>query len=274
MTDRTSWIRYVSLQVGALLITSDQLDIEFEIKGSNTSDSNTAEISVFNLSKKTRAAIKPDQVVLLRAGYIGDIGIVFSGYVKTTSELRDQGDLKTKLTVLMKEYASGRAPTKYPKDALVKCIVEAAFADSQIPAQCTDGCQGFTLDAEYTSELSAAADLEYCAKLINGSEKAHKTAKYYVEAAGGYFVPIDYVRGSESVVLSPETGLIETMPEDPGDGKYTRSIRCGFNHRIGTDSFITLKSLDSRAAGMYKVVEYTHKLEGTEFETECKVIAR
>lgn len=273
MTEHTSWNRYVSLQVGSLLITTDQLDIEFEIKGSNSSDANTAAISIFNLSRKTRADIKPDQDVLLQAGYVGDVGIVFSGYVKTTSEVRDQGDVQTKLTVLTKGYATGRNTVIYPADGPIKSIVETAFRDSQIPAQCLDGCEGATLDAEFTSDPSAATDLENCAKLINGNndETKSKTVKYYVEAAGGYFVNANYVRGSESVLISSETGLIETMPEDPGDGTYNRSLRCGFNHRIGTDSLIELKSLDSGASGMYKVVEYTHKCEGTEFETACKV---
>lgn len=271
MATTSQWIRYVSLQVGSLLITSDQLDIEFEIKGSNKSDANTAEISVFNLARKTRESIKPDQAVLLKAGYVGDAGNIFVGYVKLVSELRDGENLKTKISVLTKGCVSGRQTKKYPIKTPLKTLVEAAFKDSQIPAQCTDGCQGFTLDAEYTSDPSAAADLEYCAKLINGSEKAHKTAKYYVEAAGGYFVTQGYVRGSETVILSSETGLIESLPEDPDDKTYTRSIRSGLCYRIGVDTHIELKSRVSGASGTYKVVEYIHKYEGEEFETECKV---
>lgn len=269
--DTTPWMRYVSLQVGSLFITSDQLDIEFTIKGSNTSDANTADIIIWNLSRKNRDSIGPDQEVLLRAGYVGDIGDIFSGKVKMTSETRDQGDMGLKISAITQGYATGRPVVKYPVGTPLESIVSRAFIDSTIAVQCLSGCQGASLESEYTTDPNAAADLEYCAKLINGNDTKYKSVKYYVEAAGGYFVSQNYVRGSEATVLSSETGLIETVPETPDDGSYTRTIRCGFNHRIGTDGQVKLSSQDSSATGAYKIVEYSHKCEGTEFETECKV---
>jgi len=266
-----TWGRYVELQVGSLLITSDDLDIEFTINGSSSSDANTAEITAYNLSLATRTLIKPDLDIQLRAGYQGDSGTIYAGRVKKTYEERDQGDLKTKITALTRGFALGLASTNYPKGTSIKSIVEAAFAHSKIPVQNTDGCQEFTLESPYTTDPSADADLQFCQKLINGSEKKHKTARYYIEANGGYFVPENYTRGSETIILSSETGLIETLPEVPGDGAYTRSIRCGLNYRIGTDSRIELQSRVVGASGIYKVVEYSHKCEGTDFETEMKV---
>ena len=267
MTDM--WNRFVSVQIGNLYITSDQLDIEFSVKGSNSSDANSVEVSIWNLAKKTRDAIKQDQDILLRAGYVSDVGDLFAGKVKYVSEERDQGDLKTKITCLTKGYATGLAPVKYPVGTPLQTIIAAAFTKSGITPQKIDD-QGFTLEQDYTSETTAAADLDYCAKIINGSSRVHKPARYYIEANSGYFVTQDFIT-SEVVILSSETGLIETLPETPDDGSYSRSIRCAMTHRIKVDSLIDLQSLDSRASGTYKVVEYTHKYEGTEYETECKV---
>ncbi len=268
MTDGTSWMRFVSAQIDSLLITSDQLDIEFTVKGSNSSDANTAEISIFNLSRKTRDKIKADQEVLLKAGYVGDVGTVFTGKIKTISETRDQGELQTKILVLTKGYATGIPAVKYPDGTPLRTIIENALRASEITPEKIDD-QGFPLESDYTSDTNAGAVLEYCAKLINGSKKPHKTAAYYIEGNAGYFVTDDYSR--DAVVLSAETGLIETLPEDPGDGRFTRSIRSGLNHRIRVDSYIDLRSLSTGATGTYKVVEYVHKYEGTEYTTECKV---
>ncbi len=268
----TNWNRYIELQVGNILIKSDQLDIEFSVKGSSATSANTAEITIYNLSQETRGAIKSDQDVSLRAGYVGDAGDLFIGYVKAVTEQRDQGDLKTKITALTKAYAAGLPTEVYPDKFELKSIVEAAFNASKITAQNVDGCQGVVLDGAHTSDQSAAANLEYCKNLIDGNpDKKLKKVTYYVEANGGYFVTVDHIRGSEKVILSSETGLIETLPEEPNESQYTRSIRCGLNYRIGTDSLIELQSRIPGASGSYKVVEYTHKCEGTDYETEIKV---
>ncbi|PKG31387.1 hypothetical protein [Methanoregula sp.] len=202
------------------------------------------------------------------AGYVGDNGNIFVGKIKTISETRDQGELQTKILVLTKGYAAGIPAVKYPAGTPLKTIIENAFQASKITPEMIDD-QGFTLESEGTSDTNAGAVLEYCAKLINGSKKPHKTAKYYIEGNAGYFVTDEYAR--DAVVLSAETGLIETVPESPDDGSYTRSIQCGFNHRIRVDAYVDLRSLSLGASGTYKVVEYVHKYEGTDYMTECKV---
>jgi len=301
------WNRYTDLTVGPVGITSDQLDIEFTVKGSNSSDSNTADIVIYNLSRTTRAKITTDLAVTLKTGYVFDYDTIFSGKVKKVYEERDGGDLKTHITATTLGYATGRTTVKYAKGTALKTIVQKAFEDSGIPVQAIND-QGITTDSEYTSEVNASDDLTYCKNLIDGkvedsssnleaaaqaqakgdlegaaaammaavhnaSGNGIKEAKYYVEANGGYFVSSDFAKSADLVVISKETGLIESVPEDPDDGSYTRSIKCVLNHRITTDSQVSLVSLGAGASGTYKVVEYTHTSSGAEsYETEMKVL--
>lgn len=263
------WGRFASVIVGNLEITCDQLDIEFTIKGSNASDKNTADIVLFNLSKTTRGKLKTGLATTLKAGYRDDYGILFSGTVQRIYEERDGGDLKTHVIAATAGYATGRSARKYLKGTALSQIINQAFGDSGIPVQKIND-QGAVLESDYTSETNAGDDLAYCKKLIDN--KGGKGAKYYVEANGGYFVAADYAR-DEQVVISKETGLKETVPEDPDDKSYSRSITCILNYRVITDSRILLESLDNGASGAYKVVEYTHASEGSDtWQTEMKVI--
>jgi len=264
------WNRYTELTVGDVKITSDQLDIEFKIKSSNSSDANTTDIVIYNLSRTTRARIVKDLPVVLKSGYRDDSGTIFSGTVKKVYEERDGGDLKTHITATTSGYVTGRATVKYAKGTALGTIVQKAFADSGIPVQAIDD-QGITTDSEYTSEVKASDDLDYCKKVID--DRGPKKAKYYVEVNGGYFVAADYAKSTDLVVISSETGLIETLPEEPDDRSYTRSIKCVLNYRITIDAQVSLVSLGAGATGTYKVVEYTHTREGTDtYETEVKVI--
>jgi len=269
MTDL--WNRYTELKVGNRLITTDQLDIEFVIKGSNSSDANTAEISVYNLAAATKAAIKAGQSIRLKSGHMGDCGEIFTGVVKLCYDERDQGDIRTKITAINQVYATGVPSVNYPKKTALSAIIAAAFAASDIPARKIDD-QGIVLDDAYTSDTSAIADLQYCQKKINGSDKKRKDAKFYVEVGAGYFVTVDFFNPSaEKIVLSSETGLSETVPEQPDDGTYTRSITSILTWRVTTDALVELQSRSAGASGSYKVVEYTHTSDASDFGTEMKV---
>jgi hypothetical protein len=264
------WNRYTRVTIGTVRITSDNLDIGFEVKGSNSSEKNTAEVVIYNLSRTTRAKITADLDITLEAGYADDHGTIFSGIVKKIYEERDGGDLKTHVVATTKGFATGKGGRKFTKSTPLKEIIQVAFEDSGIPIAHEIDDQGVTLNSDYTSEINAGDDIDNCKKLID--DAGPKKAKCYIEANGGYFVAADYAR-EEQVVISLETGLKETVPEDPDDRSYTRSIRSILNYRLMTDSQVLLKSQGIGASGTYKVVEYTHAREGTDtYETEVKVI--
>jgi len=270
MTDVDLWNREIELKIGDLLITNDQLDIDFSIKAGNSSDANTAEISVWNLAAATKAAIKSDQKVRLKAGHTGDNGEIFIGIVKKSWDERDQGDIRTRITALNQVYATGKPSVVYRKGAGLSTIIADAFNASEIPIGKIND-QGFVLEEDFTSDPSAFTNLGYCQKKINGSDKTHKEAKFYVEGGKGYFVTVDFFGRGEKIVLSCETGLSETVPEEPDDGSYSRSIVSLLKWPVTTDSVIELKSLSPGASGTYKVVEYTHTCDATEYQTEMKV---
>lgn len=270
------WGRYIELQVGSLLATNEKLDIGFSIKGGDTSDSNTFEISIWNLSRTTRDTLKADQDVLLKAGYTDDYGKIFAGTVKKIDDEVDGADVKTIITALQQGYATKITVPTYKKGTAIGSIVKEMYSLSKLPVGKVDD-QGVTLDSDSTPSGTTAYEvLDWCKNTINGSQdvlnKTKKAAKFYVEGGKAFFVPQDYIRPvTEKIGLSSDTGLIQTTPEAPDDGSYTRSIKCFLQWRVRTNSLISLTSKMTGASGNYNVVQYAHTCEGDEYTTEMKV---
>lgn len=271
------WNRYIELQVGSLLINNENLRVGFSIKAGNSSDANTFEIWAWNLSRTHRESlIKADQNVLLKAGYAGDYGSIFTGVVKTGGDEVDGADIKTRIIALTQEYAKKVTVPTYRKGTAISTIVREMFSQSKLTIGKIDD-QGMTLDSDSTPSGTTAYEvLDWCKNTLNGSQdvknKVKKEVTFTVEGGEAFFVPIDYIRPiSEKIVLSSDTGLIETILENPDDGAYTRSIKCFLQWRVRTNSLIELKSKMTGASGDYTVVEYSHTCDGNDYVTEMKV---
>ena len=81
--------RYYELHIANKILTIDDLDIFFRVKGS-ANEAATAEITVYNLSESTMKAIESGSPLVLIAGYRDDYGIIFQGTVKR-AELTIEG---------------------------------------------------------------------------------------------------------------------------------------------------------------------------------------
>lgn len=270
------WNRYIELQVGSLFVTNQNLKIDFSIKAGDSSDANTFEISIWNLKRANREAIKADQDIFLTAGYEDDYGSIFTGTVKTVGDERDGSDIKTRIIALTQEYAKKVTVPTYRKGTAIGTIVREMFSLSKLTIGKIDD-QGVVLDSDATPSGTTVYEvLDWCKNTINGSQdvlnEIKKEVRFYIEGGEAFFVPTDYVRPViEKIVLSSDTGLIETTLENPDDGSYTRAIKCFLQWRVRTNSLIELKSKMTGASGTYNVVEYEHSCDGTEFVTEMKV---
>ena len=73
--------------------------IVFEVEKTDTTDSNKANISIYNLSEATRNKIKKDDVVLLNAGYVEGYGeeLLFAGNITRVSHAKDGAEVVTKI---------------------------------------------------------------------------------------------------------------------------------------------------------------------------------
>ena len=71
------WIREATLQIGSKRYGMDDLYFEFDVPFEDSDTLQTATFKAYNLSEATRKSIKRGNVIILNAGYEGDVGAIF-----------------------------------------------------------------------------------------------------------------------------------------------------------------------------------------------------
>jgi len=280
------WDRYYELQISSLLITIDDLDIEFKVENSNKENASKAEIVIYNLSDATKSKIKKDDTIQLKAGYRNDFGIIFYGMVDKVTEEWEGGDVKTIVrgvdsTKILFEQT--KIIKTYPKGTAVKTIVEEMFSLGSVPVGRVDD-PGVKLPKDMTFIDTPYGIIQQMVRLTNGEllkgitgdaalvREAMNTSCFtaYIENNLGYFVRRDF-KGNEVIVLSSETGLMEVTEQEDENAEIDYRVRCLLNWKCCTDALVQLNSY--KVSGVFKVVEYSHVCKGEEYYSELGVKA-
>jgi hypothetical protein len=282
--------RYYELQLGSMLITIDDLDIEFHIEGGNKENANKAEITIYNLSDASKAKIKKDTAIQLKAGYRNDYGIIFYGKIDRVSEEKDGADVKTIIKALDETkslFESAYITRTYPQGTPIATIVKDMFNAAAIPVAKIED-PSVTLQKTMTFHGTPYNNLKICLDIVNGDvlrqaknqygymdpllRRAVESQNYftfYTKNNMGYFVRKQY-QGQEVIVLSSETGLME-VTEHEEEAEIDYKIRCLLQWKASADSLIRLDSI--KASGVFKVVDFSHVCKGEEFYSELGVKA-
>ncbi len=276
--------RYYELQINRLLITSDDLDVEFKIENNIEKTAGQAEIAIYNLSDDSKSKIEKSKVIQLKAGYKGDYGIVFYGKIDRVWDEQEEGDVKTviqasDMTKML--FESGYTVKMYPKGTKIEDIIKEMFEMAGVPVGKIDS-PGITLNTDRVFRGSPHQIIEKCVALTNGElarssglfegflRQQYRLWTAYVKNNMGYFVRKDY-QESEAIVLSSETGLMEVSKSEDENETIDYLIRALFNWKISQNSLIQLLSM--KTSGVFKVVEFKHVCKGDDYYTECGVKA-
>ena len=79
------------------------MDFTFSVPFDDDPEANEAEIEIYNLSSTTIAQLKKGQKITITAGYKGDTGVIFSGYISSRKSYREGVDKITLLHALDSE---------------------------------------------------------------------------------------------------------------------------------------------------------------------------
>lgn len=92
------WMREATLQIGSKVYQMDDLYFEFEVPFEDSDTLQSATFKAYNLAESTRKGIKRGSVIILNAGYEGDIGAIFVGKVSACSHKHDKTNWITSIT--------------------------------------------------------------------------------------------------------------------------------------------------------------------------------
>ena len=119
------WMREASLQIGGKRYGMDDLYFEFEVPFEDSDTLQTAKFKAYNLSEATRKGIKRGDVIILNAGYEGDVGAIFVGQVSACSHKHQNTEWITEIsaTAAMDQWLSSKVSKTYAKGSTAKEIV-------------------------------------------------------------------------------------------------------------------------------------------------------
>lgn len=253
------WMREASLQIGGKRYGMDDLYFEFEVPFEDSDTLQTAKFKAYNLSEATRKGIKRDDVIILNAGYEGDVGAIFVGQVSACSHKHQNTEWITEIsaTAAMDQWLSSKVSKTYAKGSTAKEIV-------------SDLLNIFGLEI---GEFTLAVNKVYDRGLVCSGKVKDELKKIVVNDCKSRFLIRTgsvYINDPSSglangIVLTPQSGLLfsgdeveESVVAVGSDSQKSSSNKseegnyvtreCLLNYHIGPAEQITIqsKSLNGR----------------------------
>ena len=211
--------RVVKLKVGETDITG--LDIAFEIEKDENPEPNPCHLEIFNLGPENRAILsKYNRVpVVLKAGYKGQVGIIFQGDMVRVSHIKEGASWKTSLACGDGASVQGKRTQKtYTKGTPLKTVIEDLARQAGLPADSPIG---------HLEELNQALSKTFA---VSGNPMAEVTRllssqniKASVQNQSLQLRKKNQPLQKEAISLSAETGLLDT-PEFGSGGIIIHSV--------------------------------------------------
>lgn len=247
--------------------TYEDFRVSFNADISLLSKPNTANISIFNLSRATREAIKKSTILIdrkikgsqifLEAGYTGMVGQVFMGEVTKIEHDKNATDWITKLEVKdgYTPYSTTNLEKSFKSGTSLKTVIE-----SIVDAMGLDDSNISTVDAELRQRVfdrgfiisgSAILYLDIYAKQL-GASWSIKDNKFVLLKNGVQLTPT-------AILISKETGLIGHPKRTNKGYNFTALL----NHKIIPGALI---KLDSDTEGVNNIIVEKVSLSGDNWE--------
>lgn len=260
------WKRAATLQIGSKRYDMANLYFTFEVPFKDSEELGTATITAHNLSESTRKSIKKGTVIILNAGYEGDVGVIFTGKASRVVNKKDSTEWVTTITAaealeewlsneVNKTYVAGSKASTIIKDLLNLFGLEVGTVELVVDKEYPRGklCQGKIKDV-----LTEIVTLDCKSRFLirNGTVTINDPAK---GLDMGY-------------VLSPSTGLLRATEEtedtetttnqttiDTGEEaeETTYKRNCLLNYHLGPADVIKISSTSLN--GKFLLKAGTHK---------------
>lgn len=266
---------------GDVTVNSNELDLEFTVKFDDDMQPNDAEIIIYNLSKNTRNQFKKNKKISIIAGYKGDTGLVFKGYISKPKTKRETADVVTTIKCI--------------DDIEKHDITEITFAagtkaSTILKTLCKKTGLQITVfkmrrDWTYTEEEKVDGDLMENIKKYSDVcgvstyiKNGQIYSRYITEGDNNYFE----LSADTGLIGSPEEFeeeknlVMQEADEEKGTKKvdYSETIHgyeceMTLQHRMSAGAIVNLKSLDVN--GEFRVCSGEHRFNKSESITRIKM---
>jgi hypothetical protein len=250
----TFWNRQATLQIGTAQWDMDELEFSFKVTFDSGEKLPTCEVEVKNLSQTRRKAIRKGDLLIINAGYEGDIGVLFAGEVTSRQNEKSGTEWSTKLLAspiagqwisaqVNKTYRAG-----YASDIIRDLLRIFGVEIGQFTLKKDRYYQRGKLCKGKLKDVLRNIVVQDCK-----SSFAVKNQAVYISATGGS-EKLTYELTEESGLLTAKKNKSE--PSSDNTEPITDTVTCLLNYHIGSGDKIRIRSLELN--GDFKVIRGSH----------------
>lgn len=256
------------IRTGDVTISSDKLDLEFTVPFDDDMEANEAQVIVYNLSDNTIKQLKKGAALSIEAGYEGDTGVLFRGYIHKVRTTPDGADRTTTITVKddIKDHSieslSFKAGTK------ASYILKTLIGKTGIPVAVFNPRRDHTYKDSETVDGDLMQNIKKYAEVCGISvyvSKGQIYARYIKEGDNLNFV----VSSETGMIGSPSEFTEEIKAEDFVDTVEGYEVEMLLQHRMCAGAIVSLKS--KIASGSFRVCSGGHYFNESEAITKIKM---
>lgn len=253
---------------GNVTIDSDTLDMEFTVPFDDDMEPNEAEIILYNLSDTTIKQLKKGAELSLVAGYKGDTGVVFKGYISKVKTTYESADKVTTIKAMDDVKDHTLESVSFAAGTKASYILKSLVNKTGIPIAV------FSVRRDHTYKDAQTVDGD----LMENIKKYAEVCGISVYVSKGK-IYARYIKNGDNLnfTVSADTGMLgypsayteEVTAEDYTDTVNGYEVEMLLQHRLAAGAIITLKS--KIATGTYRVCSGEHRFSPDEAMTKIKM---
>ncbi len=266
------WGSLATIRCGDVIIKSTDLDLEFDIPFDDNLEANEGEITVYNLSNNTINKLKPKSKLSIEAGYTGDVGVIFSGYITKVSTHREGADKVITIKIIDDIGEKESLNLSYNAGTWASHILDDLLKRTGLPI----AKKAFARDWQYENDTTIDEPLESAIKKF--SEVCGVST--FTSKGKIYSCKVSNVSNDIVFNVNEGTGMIDTpsqfeetiRAEDYEDTIEGYEVEMLLQHRIAVGALVNLKS--EKYNGQYYVKSGRHTFNESDCITTAKVISK
>lgn len=253
---------------GGVTVSSETLDLEFTVPFDDDMEPNEAEIVVYNLSDNTIKQLKKKAAISIEAGYKGDTGVLFEGFISKVATTYEGADKVTTIRALDDIKDHSIESISFAAGTKASYILRQLIKKTGIPVAV------FKVRRDHTYKDSQTVDGD----LMENIKKYAEVCGISVYVSKGK-IYARYIKEGDNLNfnVSVDTGLIgyptafteEVTAEDFTDVVNGFEAEMLLQHRLFAGAIVNLTSKVGN--GTYRVCSGEHRFSPDEAVTQVKM---
>ena len=265
------WGSTATIKCGDVTIISSELDFNFDVPFDDNLESNEGEITVYNLTDNTIKQLKAKAKLSIEAGYEGDTGSIFNGYITKTNTYREGADKVTTIKIIDDIGEKESLNLTFTSGTTAKTILKSLLDKTGLPIAIFEVEQDYTYENDVTIDEPIDSAIKKYSEVCGVSTFTNK-GKLYCCKLSKISTDIAFDVSEETGMIGSPSPFEETITAE--DSEYTLNgfeIEMLLQHRASAGAIVNLTS--EQYKGKYRIKSGTHSFSSESgCTTKIKVV--